>query len=204
MEFIGYFSFFAWESFQCLRSICISLWVPPPAPALVNDICLYPLPPLLLGSWSFSFFFLNNRAFFFSLSHTTLACGILIPWPGIKPLFPAGEASILNHWTAREVPRRALYMLRIFPTIMTLSYVFYLEPYPPPCCIQKYHSFFTAQVKPTLPRGHAWLYQYSLINSSSFISYPVLCFMFIGYFWLPSWDVECFLRQGFKEIRVLG
>ena len=79
MEFIGYFSFFAWESFQCLRSICISLWVPPPAPALVNDICLYPLPPLLLGSWSFSFFFLNNRAFFFSLSHTTLACGILIP-----------------------------------------------------------------------------------------------------------------------------
>ena len=33
-----------------------------------------------------------------------MACGILIPQPGIKPLPPALEACSLNHWTTREVP----------------------------------------------------------------------------------------------------
>ena len=32
-----------------------------------------------------------------------VACGILVPWPGIKPVSPALEAWSLNHWTAREV-----------------------------------------------------------------------------------------------------
>ena len=33
------------------------------------------------------------------------ACGILVPWPGIEPVPPAVEAwSLINHWTAREVP----------------------------------------------------------------------------------------------------
>ena len=29
-------------------------------------------------------------------------CGILVPWPGIKPMSPALEAWSLNHWTARK------------------------------------------------------------------------------------------------------
>ena len=33
-----------------------------------------------------------------------VACGILVPRPGIKPVPPAVEAQSLNHWTSREVP----------------------------------------------------------------------------------------------------
>ena len=33
-----------------------------------------------------------------------VACGILVPQPGIEPAPPAVEAQSLNHWTAREVP----------------------------------------------------------------------------------------------------
>ena len=33
-----------------------------------------------------------------------MACGILVPWPGIEPVPPALEAWSLNHWTTREVP----------------------------------------------------------------------------------------------------
>ena len=32
-----------------------------------------------------------------------VACGILVPRPGIEPVPPAVEAQSLNHWTAREV-----------------------------------------------------------------------------------------------------
>ena len=32
-----------------------------------------------------------------------LACGILVPQPGIEPVSPAVEKQTLNHWTAREV-----------------------------------------------------------------------------------------------------
>ena len=34
----------------------------------------------------------------------SVACRILVPQPGIKPVTPAVEAKSLNHWTAREVP----------------------------------------------------------------------------------------------------
>ena len=33
-----------------------------------------------------------------------VACRILVPRPGIKPLPPLLEDQSLNHWTAREVP----------------------------------------------------------------------------------------------------
>ena len=33
-----------------------------------------------------------------------MACGILVPQPGIKPTTPALEGGFLNHWTTREVP----------------------------------------------------------------------------------------------------
>ena len=32
-----------------------------------------------------------------------MACGILVPRPGIKPVSPALEAQNLNHWTISEV-----------------------------------------------------------------------------------------------------
>ena len=33
-----------------------------------------------------------------------VACGILVPQPGIKPMLPAVEARSLNYWITREVP----------------------------------------------------------------------------------------------------
>ena len=33
-----------------------------------------------------------------------VACGVFVPWPGIKPVSPALEAQSLNHWATREVP----------------------------------------------------------------------------------------------------
>ena len=33
-----------------------------------------------------------------------MACGILVPRPGLEPVPPAMEALGLNHWAAREVP----------------------------------------------------------------------------------------------------
>ena len=41
---------------------------------------------------------LNLFLFIFWLYHG--ACGILVPWPGTKPVCPAVEGQILNHWTA--------------------------------------------------------------------------------------------------------
>ena len=34
-----------------------------------------------------------------------MACGILVPRPGIEPTPPAVEGQSLNHWTTRGVPR---------------------------------------------------------------------------------------------------
>ena len=32
-----------------------------------------------------------------------MACGILVPQPGVEPMSPTVEAQSHNHWTAREV-----------------------------------------------------------------------------------------------------
>ena len=39
-----------------------------------------------------------------------MACGILVPQPGIELMPPALQVSSLNHWTAREVSRRLQYV----------------------------------------------------------------------------------------------
>ena len=36
---------------------------------------------------------------------TDVACGILVPWPGIEPRLSAVEIQSPNHWTAREFPQ---------------------------------------------------------------------------------------------------
>ena len=46
--------------------------------------------------------FLKNFILFIYFGH--MACGILVPQPGIKPASRALEAQSLNHWTAGEVP----------------------------------------------------------------------------------------------------
>ena len=52
--------------------------------------------------WKVRFFFFF---FFLTFRPCCMAYGILVSWPGIKPLPPAVEARNLNHWTAREFPR---------------------------------------------------------------------------------------------------
>ena len=52
------------------------------------------------GEWHWFFFFF----FFFFWPHC-VACGILVPQPGIKPIFSALGVKSLNHWTSREIPR---------------------------------------------------------------------------------------------------
>ena len=41
-------------------------------------------------------------------SYPDRPCGILVPWPGIKPMSPALGAWSLNHWTTRDVPSPVL------------------------------------------------------------------------------------------------
>ena len=50
-----------------------------------------------------------------------MACGILVPEPGIKLMTPAQERENLNHWASREVPHsffeqtfyQALFLLQV-------------------------------------------------------------------------------------------
>ena len=52
-----------------------------------------------------------------------MACGFLMPWPGIKPLSPALEVQILNHWTTREVPDSCTFKWGYFYTDFQVKWV---------------------------------------------------------------------------------
>ena len=43
-----------------------------------------------------------------------MACGILVPWPGIELMPPVLEARSLNHWTARKVLPSFLFPFSFF------------------------------------------------------------------------------------------
>ena len=66
------------------------------------------------------YFSIYKCYFFFFFWPCCAACGIIIPWPGIEPMPPAMAMQSLNHWTAREVPERAIisaeksYWLEVF------------------------------------------------------------------------------------------
>ena len=45
----------------------------------------------------------GQHCFIFWSCHT--ACGILVPWPGIKRGSMAVKASSLNHWTTKKLPQ---------------------------------------------------------------------------------------------------
>ena len=55
--------------------------------------CVSTLPPIPVGFLLFFPFLLNF-----------MVCGILVPWPRIKPMAPAVEAQSFNHWTTRKSP----------------------------------------------------------------------------------------------------
>ena len=46
-----------------------------------------------------------------------VACGILVPQPGIKPAVSTMEVQNLNHWTTREVPRILLHTVQLLTVI---------------------------------------------------------------------------------------
>ena len=50
------------------------------------------------------FFFFFFFSFYFAFWLYYVVCGILVSWPGIKPVSPAVVAWSRNHWTVREVP----------------------------------------------------------------------------------------------------
>ena len=60
-----------------------------------------------------------NLTFFFLL--LSMACGILIPPPGMEPGPPAFGTQSLNHWTSREV-QRITYIHIIIYLISHLKY----------------------------------------------------------------------------------
>ena len=39
-----------------------------------------------------------------------MACGILVPWPGIEPVPPKVGAWSLNHWTTKEVQGHVIFI----------------------------------------------------------------------------------------------
>ena len=43
-----------------------------------------------------------------------MACGILVPQPGIKPVPTTVQAQSLNHWTTQEVPRGSIFVFNLF------------------------------------------------------------------------------------------
>ena len=53
---------------------------------------------------------ISKGLYFFFFGHTA-KCGILVPWPGIKPVSSALQIWSLNHWTTREVPIGLSYSL---------------------------------------------------------------------------------------------
>ena len=42
-----------------------------------------------------------------------VACGILVPQPGIEPVSPAMEAWSPNHWTAGEFPLYTVFVIMV-------------------------------------------------------------------------------------------
>ena len=56
-------------------------------------------------------------SFFFFFWPSLVACGILVPRPGIKPVPPAVEVWSLHHWTSREVPP-CLFVLLLLTSLL--------------------------------------------------------------------------------------
>ena len=64
-----------------------------------------------------------------------MACGILVPWPGIEPVSAALEAWSLHHWTARKsyhsISTDVFWIPLISTSVVNLSWL----PHLPPCAV---------------------------------------------------------------------
>ena len=58
--------------------------------------------------------------YFFSLHH--VACGILVPWPGMEPAPLAVKVQSLNHWTTRQFPSLVFMKTHVI-LLSLLSYI---------------------------------------------------------------------------------
>ena len=69
--------------------------------ASILYVHLCPLTQFYSWTWASCLFFNRLTLFFF---FPLAACGILVPWPGIKPVSLTVETRSPNHWTIREIP----------------------------------------------------------------------------------------------------
>ena len=51
-----------------------------------------------------------------------VACGILVPQPGIEPMYPALDEWGLNHWTTREVPTCFSFLFSLGINFLSFGY----------------------------------------------------------------------------------
>ena len=56
----------------------------------------------------------DTQLFVFNFWPHSVACGILVPQPGIEPAPSALGAQSLNHWTGREGPQGCLFLFFFF------------------------------------------------------------------------------------------
>ena len=57
-----------------------------------------------LGISAMYFFYIEKTGAFYLFWLSAVACGILVPWPGIEPGPPAVEVQNPNLWTHQEFP----------------------------------------------------------------------------------------------------
>ena len=103
------------------------------------------------------------------LSNCPTVCGILVPWPGIKPAFPALQSGILNHWTTRKVPKLILFKRCIVSTLWIYSYLLHISLIP----------------------GHLGSFRFFIILNYVVKIMPVHAFLF--YIYLVAPDLSCSL-----------
>ena len=80
---------------------------------LLEMKCLLLVTQLLSDRIRIYVFKKNLLLLFLPFGPYCVACGILVPWPGIKPMTPALAAQSLNHWTTREIYRIYVYWLPV-------------------------------------------------------------------------------------------
>ena len=84
--------------------------------------CLTEAETGLLSLWSLFFLsFLKLFLFVCLFRPCCVACGILVPQPGMEPVPPAVEGWSPNLWTAREFSRKPFLILSIHPTTDVLG-----------------------------------------------------------------------------------
>ena len=69
-----------------------------------------------------------------------VACGILVPQPGIEPMYPALDEWGLNHWTTREVPTCFSFLFSLGINFLSFGYFWDLISF------SDYHVFLKGKI----------------------------------------------------------